>query len=830
VTNGNASGGDGGGLFNLGGALTLTGCTLSGNSAYFGGGLYNISGGTATLTDCTLSGNTASGDGGGIGTGGGGSNDGGDTVTLTDCTLSGNTAAIQGGAIEIGSGTATLTDCTLAGNSAHGGTGGGILIFAGTATVTDCTLTGNTASGTGVGLAGAGGAISNLAGTATLDNDILFGDTAPSNNEISGSVSATYCDIDQSGYTDTGDIRADPLFVGPPGNLQLLPNSPCIGQGDPAQAGTYDITGTLRPNPPSIGAYEGTPAATRTRIASSSNSSLYGQSVTFTATVANNSPGSSTFPTGSVEFYVNGVPAATVSLTNVGGVATAAYTTSSLEGGTDYVTASLMGNAQFTSSSSDPLRHDVRTADTSTGVTSFVNPSTVGADADFVATVANTSGTGAVPTGSVAFYINNSTTPFDTETLDQSGRAGALYTFTQPGTYTVTAKYLGDSDFSGSSGSLSPSQQVNLNTPTVRVSANPSPSVYGQSVTFSVTVFGSDSTLPTPTGTVTLQGLPGSPVVTLTDNGDGTSVGSYATSALPVGPNNYSAAYSGDANYANQTDTGYGATVGAASTSTGVSSSANPSTVAARSTFTATVTDTGANDTAAPTGTVTFTYTPQGAGSAVTDSGKALTAGATAGTAMANDSPNLPPGTYSVTATFVPDQSGDFSASQTPQALTQTVIASVTGVAVGWGTRSAPLTARSTDLPWLGINTLVVTLNGPAVLAPGDITLTGKAVTSYGPVTVSASGSVYTITLAKPITAPDRLTLAIGNAGVTSYSASFSVLPGDVNGDGAVNASDTVLARNAMTTGSVFADINGDGAVTITDYNLVRSLIGTTLP
>ena len=38
--------------------LTLTGCTISGNSAgQGGGGLYNS--GTATLTDCTFSGNAA---------------------------------------------------------------------------------------------------------------------------------------------------------------------------------------------------------------------------------------------------------------------------------------------------------------------------------------------------------------------------------------------------------------------------------------------------------------------------------------------------------------------------------------------------------------------------------------------------------------------------------------------------------------------------------------------------------------------------------------------------------------------------------------------------
>ena len=45
--------------------LTLTNCTVSGNSAGIGGGGLCNSGGTATLTNCTVSGNSASGDGGG---------------------------------------------------------------------------------------------------------------------------------------------------------------------------------------------------------------------------------------------------------------------------------------------------------------------------------------------------------------------------------------------------------------------------------------------------------------------------------------------------------------------------------------------------------------------------------------------------------------------------------------------------------------------------------------------------------------------------------------------------------------------------------------------
>jgi len=55
-------------MFIEGSTVTLTNCTLSGNSAFHGGGVfsYNCSTNPVTLTNSTISGNSASGDGGGI--------------------------------------------------------------------------------------------------------------------------------------------------------------------------------------------------------------------------------------------------------------------------------------------------------------------------------------------------------------------------------------------------------------------------------------------------------------------------------------------------------------------------------------------------------------------------------------------------------------------------------------------------------------------------------------------------------------------------------------------------------------------------------------------
>ncbi len=61
ITGGNTAG-NGGGLYNDGGNVTLTNCTVSDNSAGYrggGGGIDTVAQGTTTLTDCTVSGNTA---------------------------------------------------------------------------------------------------------------------------------------------------------------------------------------------------------------------------------------------------------------------------------------------------------------------------------------------------------------------------------------------------------------------------------------------------------------------------------------------------------------------------------------------------------------------------------------------------------------------------------------------------------------------------------------------------------------------------------------------------------------------------------------------------
>ncbi len=94
---------------------------------------------------------------------------------------------------------------------------------------------------------------------------------------------------------------------------------------------------------------------TTTAISSSTNPSVYGQPVTFTATVAAASPGGGT-PTGMVTFYDGKKKLGTATLSD--GVAS--FETSSLSVGTHSITAVYGGDTDFEESTSAILKQVVK--------------------------------------------------------------------------------------------------------------------------------------------------------------------------------------------------------------------------------------------------------------------------------------------------------------------------------------------------------------------------------------------------------------------------------------------------------------------------------------
>ncbi len=170
---------------NPGKTVTIEGLTVGNGHSDFGGGIYN---GDATLTvsNCTVIGNSATATGGGISNGG--FTFGSATLTVTNCTLIGNSAYGGGGISnegDVGSATLTVTNCTLIGNSAYGG--GGILNAAGfegssMATISNSTISGNSADYGGGGIDNGGGG--NAFAALTITNSTLSGNSADSGGGI----------------------------------------------------------------------------------------------------------------------------------------------------------------------------------------------------------------------------------------------------------------------------------------------------------------------------------------------------------------------------------------------------------------------------------------------------------------------------------------------------------------------------------------------------------------------------------------------------------------------------------------------------------------------
>ena len=175
--------------------------------------------------------------------------------------------------------------------------------------------------------------------------------------------------------------------------------------------------------------------ATTTTVTSSANPSVFGQFVTFAATVIASSPGLGT-PAGTVTFMNGTTVLGTGTLSN----GTATFTTSGLPLNANSITAVYGGSTNFAQSSSTALGQTVNQDGTTTTLLSSVNPSAPGQAVVFTAVeIPAAPGTG-VPTGTVTF--KDGTTVLATETL-----SGGTATFTTSGlplnANSITAVYGG---------------------------------------------------------------------------------------------------------------------------------------------------------------------------------------------------------------------------------------------------------------------------------------------------------------------------------------------------------------------------------------------------
>jgi hypothetical protein len=193
-------------------------------------------------------------------------------------------------------------------------------------------------------------------------------------------------------------------------------------------------------------------ASSSTTVSSSHDPSAFGQSVTFTASVAAVSPGSGT-PAGTVTFKNGGAMLGSGSL--VSGKAT--FSSSSLTVGAHSVTATYNGSTNYSTSTSAVVTQTVNKAATATTLMSSPNPSTLGQTITFKVTVATVAPGSGTPTGSVT--LKDGATALQTVSL-ANGKATLTRSTLSHGSHSMTAVYLGSANDSDSTSAVT-TQKVN---------------------------------------------------------------------------------------------------------------------------------------------------------------------------------------------------------------------------------------------------------------------------------------------------------------------------------------------------------------------------------
>ncbi|OPF78109.1 hypothetical protein VT50_0219920 [Streptomyces antioxidans] len=475
-----------------------------------------------------------------------------------------------------------------------------------------------------------------------------------------------------------------------------------------------------------------------TLVTSTPNPSVFGQSVTYTATVTGITAGSAPF--GDVTFVIAGGPTlGPVTLTPTGvDSGTASVTDSTLAVGSHLVTANFVNSTDPLDNSSGTTIQQVNQSATTTTVT-FVPPAPVcGETVTLTASVAAAPPGGGTPTGTVTFIIS-ADGPTVTGTLDASGEASVTVSALSVGSHQVAAFYNGDTDFAPSNSPLTP-LTVNPADSTTTLSVSPAAPVCGETVTLCAQVAVVAPGTCTPTGTVTFT-VAGGP--TLTGTLDATGQACVTTSGIPVGTYAVTATYNGDGDISGSTDTG-SVTVGAGASTTTVSASPASPTCGESVTICAQVAAV-APSTCTPTGTVTFVIT----------GGPTLTATLDATGQACVTTSDLTAGSYTVTATY--GGSTDVESSTGTASITVGQGASTTSVSV---------------LPTPSVCGESVTICAQvAAVAPSTCTPTGTVtfVITGGPTltaTLDATGQACVTTSAIPVGSHTVTATYAGDGGV----------------------------------------------------------------
>ncbi|MER6334871.1 Ig-like domain repeat protein, partial [Streptomyces sp. NPDC001034] len=485
-------------------------------------------------------------------------------------------------------------------------------------------------------------------------------------------------------------------------------------------SGDTEFTGSTSP----VDSQSVVKGSSSTVVSVAPNPSVFGQAKTLTATVSAVAPAAGT-PTGTVTFYIGGIPQAPVPL--VGGVAT--LTTSTLPVGVRSVRAAYNGDANFNGSMSPIVNAVVTKAATSTALTSAPDPSVFGEAKTLTATVSVVAPGGGTPTGTVSFF--DGATLLGTGTLS-GGVATLSVSSLAVGGHALTAVYGGSGSYLTSTSPVD-NQTVTQAASATALTSAPDPSVFGQAKTLTATVTAVAPGAGVPTGTVSF--FDGATLL-----GTGTLSGGVATlttSALAVGAHALTAVYGGDTEFTGSTSPVDNQTVTQAASATALTSAPDPSVFGQAKTLTATVTAV-APGAGVPTGTVSFfdgatllgTGTLSGGVATLTTS--ALAVGAHALTAVYGGDTEFTGSTSPVDSQSVVKGSSSTAVSTAPEpsvfGQAKTLTATVSAVAPASGTPTGTVTFFIGGIP-----------QAPVPLVGGVATLT----TSTLPVGVRSVRAAY---------------------------------------------------------------------------------------
>jgi hypothetical protein len=422
-------------------------------------------------------------------------------------------------------------------------------------------FSGSTLLGTGT----LAGGVTTLTTSLSVGVDALsavFPGDSNYNPSTSNTVTATVSkvvlssSVNPSAYTQSVTFTAT-LPSGKTGTVSFLDGSTTIGTGVISDStatfttatllvGSHNITATFSSDTSDV-LVQVVNKATPTATVNTSGSSTFGQIVTITASVP-------VGPTGTITLTSGGVTLGSGAITSSNGTVT--VTTTTLPVGSDSITATYNGDANY-NSAVGTITQIVDKAISTSALTSSTNPSLPGSPVTFTDTLLPSNVTGNVTFTSGSTTLGTSTMTAGVATLTSS---------TLPlGSDLITATYNGDGSYNPSVATLT--QTVAKATPTVTVSTSGS-SIFGQSVTITASV------PPGPTGTITIStgGVTlGSGTVTAS-NGTVT----VTTTTLPVGSDLITATYGGDATNNSATGTTTQAVTKASPAET-LASSLNPS-------------------------------------------------------------------------------------------------------------------------------------------------------------------------------------------------------------------------------------------------------------